>query len=116
MLKFIARRFRGLFVRPAKGEVSNAPAFPQSPFLPEFDTLNERYWAAEAFVEQWTDSQLAEELPWQFELTCSEAETFSELFRAFGYPNTADEIIADHAQANADCSESNHGPVCADAA
>lgn len=59
-----------------------------------------RLAAAEAFVEAWTDSGLAYNLIPDYGCTlgCSEAKTYAGLLRAFGYENTADQILADHGE------------------
>lgn len=65
--------------------------------------------AAEAFVEMWTDSGLASELITDYDctLTCGEANAFAALMRSFNYENTADQIIADHAEDD-DCGAEHH--------
>ncbi|MFF1908594.1 hypothetical protein [Kitasatospora sp. NPDC058218] len=67
------------------------------------------YSAANAFVEAWTTSGLAYELVGYYDctLTCSEAESMADLFRAFGYENTADDIIASHSESD-ECGDSHH--------
>ncbi|MFJ5066498.1 hypothetical protein ACIQC7_08785 [Kitasatospora sp. NPDC088556] len=65
--------------------------------------------AADAFVETWTDSGLA----WTFlgnldtTLSCREAEAIAELFHAFGYVNTAADIISEHADLD-ECGDRHH--------
>ncbi|WP_435270949.1 hypothetical protein [Streptomyces sp. 1222.5] len=56
--------------------------------------------AAEAFVETWTDTGLAWSLITDYSctLTCSEAEKFAGLMRAFKYTETAEGILADHGE------------------
>lgn len=56
--------------------------------------------AADAFVDSWTTSELPSNLGGDYGcyLTCTEAETFAELLRAFRYPNTAAEVLSNHAQ------------------
>ena len=63
-----------------------------------------RLKAAEAFVETWTNSGLASTLVTDYSctLTCEEAKTYAGLMRAFGYNNTAAQIIADHSE---DCDD-----------
>ncbi|MFI8815704.1 MULTISPECIES: hypothetical protein [unclassified Streptomyces] len=57
-----------------------------------------RLKAAEAFVEAWTTSELSYSLIPDYDCTlgCEEAMTYAGLFRAFGYPETAEQILADH--------------------
>lgn len=59
-----------------------------------------RLKAAEAFVESWTTSELSYSLIPDYEctLTCENATTYAGLFRAFGYTNTAETILADHGE------------------
>lgn len=59
-----------------------------------------RLKAAEAFVESWTTSELAGRLITDYNctLSCDPAETFAGIFRAFGYPNYAESILADHGE------------------
>ncbi|MEU5383705.1 hypothetical protein [Kitasatospora cineracea] len=68
-----------------------------------------RLKAADAFVEQWTNSGLAGSLidDYMCTLGCSEAETYADLFRAYGYTSTADGIISDHTQYD-ECGDSHH--------
>ncbi|MEV5677437.1 hypothetical protein [Streptomyces sp. NPDC052179] len=56
--------------------------------------------AAEAFVESWTTSGLASTLIPDYSCTlgCEEAITYGALMRAFGYPSTAETILADHGE------------------
>jgi hypothetical protein len=56
--------------------------------------------AADAFVETWTNSGLADSLIVDYDCTlgCEEANTYSGLMRAFGYVNHAESIIADHGE------------------
>ncbi|MER6102422.1 hypothetical protein ABT115_08845 [Streptomyces sp. NPDC001832] len=56
--------------------------------------------AAEAFVESWTTSELSHNLIKDYDcvLGCEEAKTYAGLFRTFGYPNTAEQILADHGE------------------
>lgn len=56
--------------------------------------------AAEAFVDAWTNSGLASSLITDYSCTlgCDEADTYSDLFRSFGYTWTADQILADHGE------------------
>jgi hypothetical protein len=63
-----------------------------------------RQVAAEAFVEAWTTSGLSHSLITDYScyLNCDEAKTYANLMRAFGYTETAEQIIADHSE---DCDE-----------
>ncbi|MFI2607741.1 hypothetical protein [Kitasatospora sp. NPDC018619] len=64
--------------------------------------------AADAFVECWTDSGLASSLISDYTtLCCDEAETYADVFRAFGYVNTADLIISGHADDDV-CGTAHH--------
>ncbi|WP_328377062.1 hypothetical protein OHB13_11970 [Streptomyces sp. NBC_00440] len=56
--------------------------------------------AADAFVDAWTTSGMASTLIPDYDcpLGCSDAMTFAALLRAFGYVNTAEEILADHGE------------------
>jgi hypothetical protein len=56
--------------------------------------------AAEAFVESWTTSELAALLITDYGCTlgCQDAKTFAGIFSAFGYPNYAECILADHGE------------------
>ncbi|MGW5773135.1 hypothetical protein ACWEVY_28785 [Streptomyces longwoodensis] len=62
--------------------------------------LQRQQAAAAAFVKEWTHSGLASGLidDYSCTLTCGEAETYSGLFRSFGYHGTADSILADHGE------------------
>lgn len=59
-----------------------------------------RLAAAAAFVEAWTTSELSYNLipVHHCPLNCAEAETYAGLFRAYDYPNTADQILEDHGE------------------
>ncbi|MGW1231405.1 hypothetical protein [Streptomyces californicus] len=54
--------------------------------------------AAEKFTDAWMTSGLAYELLQNYDMTlgCEEAETYAELFNAFKYPHTAEQVLADH--------------------
>ncbi|NEB42564.1 hypothetical protein [Streptomyces sp. SID14515] len=56
--------------------------------------------AAEAFTDAWMTSGLAYNLlpDYGIQLGCEEAETYAELFHAFKFPHTGEQIIADHRQ------------------
>lgn len=56
--------------------------------------------AAEAFTDAWMTSGLAYTLITDYSctLTCDEAETYAGIFRAFMYPDTSEQILADHGE------------------
>jgi hypothetical protein len=56
--------------------------------------------AADAFVRAWTESGLSSTLIHDYNcfLNCGEAESYSGLFRAYGAPDTAESILADHSE------------------
>ncbi|WP_326827448.1 hypothetical protein [Streptomyces sp. NBC_01751] len=56
--------------------------------------------AADAFVEAWTTSELSYRLIPDYDCTlgCEEAMTYADLFKSFGYTNTAEQILADHGE------------------
>lgn len=59
-----------------------------------------RLQVAEAFVEAWTTSGLAATLAVDYDCTfgCENAKTFASLMKTFGYPSTAETILADHGE------------------
>ncbi|MFD4904960.1 hypothetical protein [Kitasatospora purpeofusca] len=69
----------------------------------------EQLRAAEAFVENWTNSGLASTLIEDYTCTlgCSEAETYADVFRAFGYYVLAEDIVHDHAEYD-ECGDAHH--------
>ncbi|MFJ7329008.1 hypothetical protein ACIQVN_22550 [Streptomyces cyaneofuscatus] len=56
--------------------------------------------AAEEFTDAWMTSGLSYNLlpDYDVALGCEEAETYAGLFNAFKYPNTAEQILADHSE------------------
>lgn len=56
--------------------------------------------AAAAFTDAWMTSGLSYNLlpDYDISLGCEEAETYAELFHAFNYPHTGEQILADHRQ------------------
>ncbi|MFG3582541.1 hypothetical protein [Streptomyces sp. NPDC047990] len=63
-----------------------------------------RLKAAEAFVEEWTNTGLASSFAHDYDCTfnCAEAETYGDLLRSFGYPSTAEDMMEGHLN---DCDE-----------
>ncbi|MFC9231372.1 hypothetical protein ACFTZI_20820 [Streptomyces decoyicus] len=64
--------------------------------------------AATEFVDSW--AYLGADLVHDYgcSLTCSEAESLSDLFRAFGDLVTADALIEAHAEHDEDCDDLHH--------
>ncbi|MFF4245206.1 hypothetical protein ACFYY2_12115 [Streptomyces sp. NPDC001822] len=60
----------------------------------------EKLKAADAFTDAWMTSGLAYSLisDYSCTLTCEEAMTYACIFRAFKYPDTAEQILADHGE------------------
>ncbi|MFZ3562688.1 hypothetical protein ACOKM5_42915 [Streptomyces sp. BH097] len=82
------------------------------------DQLHELAQAVDAFVGTWVGTGLASELVPHYNctLTCEEAESLAGLTRTYGYAETAECVLSEHAEHD-ECGNAHHQcPDCADQA
>ncbi|GAA2345218.1 hypothetical protein OKJ48_24990 [Streptomyces kunmingensis] len=73
------------------------------------DQLRELTQACDAFVGTWVGTGLASELVPHYDctLTCEEAETLADLTGVYGYADTAENVLSEHAEHD-ECGDTHH--------